>query len=395
MTQTHEGDVSAAVRERARARFAEVFGGGAAVRVAVAPGRVNLIGEHTDYNDGFVLPMAIGRAAVVVFRPRPDRTLRGHSVAFGETKEVELDALSAPGGDDWLSYVAGVAWAFAAEGLEVPGLDVVVDGDVPIGAGLSSSAALEMATARALCAAGNLPWDAVRMAKLGQKAENQFVGMNCGIMDQFASAACREGHALLLDCRSLESQPVPLPEDAAVVVMDTGARRALAGSAYNDRRAACERVVARVSAFEPQVRALRDVTPEMLERARADLDLTDLQRASHVVPENRRPVEMAAALQAGDLAAAGRLMNDSHFSLRDLYEVSCEELDLMTEIARKQLSCYGARMTGAGFGGCAVALVARNAVVEFCDHVLSAYTEKVALPAALYPCRPMAGARLA
>ena len=393
MTPPNAQGVSPDLVHRATSRFAERFPG-AAPRVAVSPGRVNLIGEHTDYNDGFVLPMAIGRAAVVVFRPRADRVLRGHSVAFDETKEIAIDSLAAPGGNDWLSYVAGVLWAFASEGLPACGLDVVVDGDVPIGAGLSSSAALEMATARALCAAAGAPWDPVRMAKLGQKAENRYVGMNCGIMDQFASAVCREGHALLLDCRSLETRPVPVPPGAAVVVMDTGARRALAGSAYNDRRAACERVVAEIARTAPGVRALRDVTVGQLEAARPRLDPTDFKRASHVVPENQRPVETADALQAGDLARAGRLMNDSHSSLRDLYEVSCEELDLVTEIARRQPSCFGARMTGAGFGGCAVALVKADAVGAFCETVLSAYGAKVDLPAALYPCRPEAGARL-
>jgi galactokinase len=379
---------------RVTARFAERFGGEPRPRVAAAPGRVNLIGEHTDYNDGFVLPMAIGRAAVVAFRPRPDRILRAHSVAFEETREVAIDSLQAPGAHDWLSYVAGVFWAFTSEALPVRGLDVVVDGDVPIGAGLSSSAALEMATARALATAAEVPWDPVRMATIGQTAENRYVGMNCGIMDQFASAACREGNALLLDCRSLDTTPVPVPADAAVVVMDTGARRALAASAYNDRRAACERVVARLATLEPWLRALRDVTPDQLEAARPRIDATDFKRASHVVRECRRPVEMAEALSRGDLARAGRLMNDSHFSLRDLYEVSCEELDLVTALAREHASCFGARMTGAGFGGCAVALVREDSVAPFCEAVLSAYGAKVDLPAALYPCRPMAGARL-
>jgi galactokinase len=362
--------------------------------VAVSPGRVNLIGEHTDYNEGFVLPMAIGRAVVVVFRRRADRILRGHSVAFDETRELTIDGLSLPGGSDWLSYVAGVVWAFASEGLPVCGLDIVVDGDVPIGAGLSSSAALEMATARALSAAAGLSWDPVRMAKIGQKAENRYVGMHCGIMDQFASAACEDGRALLLDCRSLETRPVPVPDKAAVVVMDTGARRALAGGAYNDRRTACERVVAELRRTAPGVRALRDVTTGQLEAARPRLDPADFRRASHVVPENRRPVEMAEALQRADLARAGRLMNDSHFSLRDLYQVSCDELDLVTAIARAQPSCFGARMTGAGFGGCAVALVREDAVAGFCGAVLSGYRAEIDLPAALYPCRPVAGARL-
>jgi galactokinase len=355
---------------------------------------VNLIGEHTDYNEGFVLPMAIGKAAVVAFRPRADRLLRAHSVAFDETREIGIDALSTPGGTAWLAYVAGVLWAFADEGLPVAGLDVVVDGDVPIGAGLSSSAALEMATARALAAAAGVAWDPVRMARIGQKAENLYVGMSCGIMDQFASAACAEGHALLLDCRSLETKPVPVPEQAAVVVMDTGVRRALVASAYNDRRAACERVVAGIAKLVPEVRALRDVSSDQLEAVRALTDPIDFKRASHVVAECRRPVEMQDALCRGDLARAGRLMNDSHFSLSDLYEVSCEELDLVTAIAREQPACFGARMTGAGFGGCGVALVRRDAALPFCDAVLRAYRSKIDLPAALYPCRPAAGARL-
>ena len=393
MNYANAQGVSPDLLRRAVSRFAERFPG-EEPRVAVSPGRVNLIGEHTDYNDGFVLPMAIGRAAVVAFRPRADRVLRGHSVAYDETKELSLDALRAPGGNDWLSYVAGVFWAFASEGLPLRGLDVVVDGDVPIGAGLSSSAALELATARALAAATGTAWDPVRMAKLGQKAENRYVGMNCGIMDQFASAVCREGHALLLDCRSLETRPVPVPAGAAVVVMDTGARRSLAGSAYNDRRAACERVVVEMAKSAPGVRALRDVTVEGLLEARLRLDATDFKRASHVVPENARPVETADALQAGDLARAGQLMNDSHASLRDLYEVSCEELDLVTEIARQQPSCFGARMTGAGFGGCAVALVKAADVAVFCDAVLTDYKARIDLPAALYPCRPEAGARI-
>ncbi len=270
----------------------------------------------------------------------------------------------------------------------------MVDGDVPIGAGLSSSAALELATARALAEAAGVPWDPVQMAKVGQKAENAYVGMNCGIMDQFASAACEEGMALLLDCRSLETRPVPVPARATVVVMDTGARRALAGSAYNDRRAACERVVAILARTRRDARALRDVSVSQLEAARASLDPTDYKRASHVVRENTRPVELANALARDDLALAGRLLNDSHASLRDLYQVSSQELDLMTEIASGQPSCYGARMTGAGFGGCALALVDASAVDAFTAAVLPAYRAQIDLPAALYPCRPEPGARI-
>jgi len=386
-------EIDAVLVARARERFRERFPG-EAPRTSAAPGRVNLIGEHTDYNDGFVLPMAIARHAVAVFRPRGDAVLRAHSVAYAETREAELASLAPPGGHDWFAYVAGVAWAFAAEGLAVPGLDVVVDGDVPIGAGLSSSAALEMAVARALCAAASRPWEPARMAKLGQAAENRYVGMNCGIMDQFASAACEAGHALLLDCRSLETRPVKVPDGVAVVVMDTGARRSLAGSAYNDRRAACERVAAELARTRPGVRALRDVTMEELEAAAPRLTALDLKRARHVVAETLRPAALAAAFAAGDLAGAGRLMKESHASLRELYEVSCEELDLVTALARRQPSCHGARMTGAGFGGCAVALVDAADADAFCEEVLFGYKATHDLPAALYPCRPMAGARL-
>ncbi len=378
---------------RATSRFAERFPG-PAPRVAMAPGRVNLIGEHTDYNDGFVLPMAIGRAAVVAFRPRPDGILRAHSIAFDETKELDTGSLSAPGGHAWFDYVAGVLWAFGSEGLAVSGMDLVVDGDVPIAAGLSSSAALEMAMARALAAAAGTAWDPARMAKLGQKAENAYVGMKCGIMDPFAAAACEEGHALLVDCRSLETQPVPVPAGVVVVVMDTGARRSLAASAYNDRRAACERVVAEIAKTKPGVTALRDVTFDELEAAKPRLDATDAKRASHVVAENQRPAAMAAAFGEGDLVRAGRLMKESHASLRELYEVSCEELDLIASLARRQPSCYGARMTGAGFGGCAIALVSADDVDAFCEEVLFGYKATYDLPAALFPCRPMAGARL-
>jgi galactokinase len=251
-----------------------------------------------------------------------------------------------------------------------------------------------MATARALCAAGGAPWEPPRMARLGQRAENQYVGMNCGIMDQFASAACEAGSALLLDCRSLATRAVEVPEGVAIVVMDTGARRSLAGSAYNERRASCERVVAEIARSRPEVRALRDVSAAELEQAAPRLDRTDLARARHVVAEIARPEALARAFAERDLAECGRLLKASHDSLRELYEVSCEELDLISALARRQPSCHGARMTGAGFGGCAIALVDERDVAAFCDEVLYGYKASYDLPAALYPTRPVAGARL-
>jgi len=378
-----------------RSRFAAVLGGGGQrPRLAVAPGRVNLIGEHTDYNDGFVLPMAIERSVRIAFRPRDDRSLCAHAVSFGETRTVSLEGLVPHPGLGWAAYVAGVAWALASAGHRVSGADLLIEGDVPAGAGLSSSAALEMATARALCVVSGIEWSAFEMARLGQRAENGFVGVNCGIMDQFASAASREGCALLLDCRSLAAEAIPIPSAALVVVMDTGARRTLAGSAYNDRRASCEGVVRALSALAPGIAALRDVDAALLERGRDRIDETAFRRARHVISENHRPVEMAAALRVGDLEQAGHLMNDSHASLRDLYEVSSVELDLVTDLARQHPACWGARMTGAGFGGCAVALVDAVRAGAFLAEVHAAYKAAVDLPSAFFACRPSAGARL-
>jgi galactokinase len=382
----------AALIRRVRERFAQTFGGGA--RVALSPGRVNLIGEHTDYNDGWVLPMAIERAAVVAFRPRPDGRLRVHAAAYGETREVDLETLRPPGGSEWIAYVAGVAWALREAGHHLPGLDAVVDGDVPLGAGLSSSAALELATARAFADAAGIAWDATAMARLGQRAENRYVGVNCGLMDQMASAVSREGCALLLDCRTLETEPVPVPEEAAVVVMDTGARRSLAASAYNDRRAACEAAVAVLAESHPGIKALRDVDAATLAATEAQLDPLVFRRAQHVVAENRRPLQMTEAFRNNDLPAAGQLMNESHASLRDLYEVSSPELNLVSGLARSHPDCFGARMTGAGFGGCAIALVAAARVDEFSRSVHAAYRAQVDLPSAFFACRPSAGARI-
>jgi galactokinase len=377
--------------DQARAQFARVFGT-TDIGIAIAPGRVNLIGEHTDYNDGFVLPMAIDRHAVVAFRRRSDRRLRAHAVAFDETQEADI-ALLAPGGiEGWFAYVAGVAWALREAGYDPPGLDLVVQGTVPVGAGLSSSAALELAVARAFRAAH--PWDSLEMARLGQRAENEFVGVSCGLMDQFAAAVSRPDSALLLDCRSLAHETVPIPESAAIVILDTGARRTLAGSAYNDRRAACEDAVRRLSTRNSGLVALRDVNEKMLEDGRELLDETTYRRALHIVREIHRPVAMAAALRAADLPEAGKLMNDSHASLRDLYEVSSPELDLVSDLARAQPACYGARMTGAGFGGCAIALVDKGEAENFQAEVGRRYRAEVDLPSDFFVCRPEAGARL-
>ncbi len=364
--------------------------------VAVAPGRVNLMGDHTDYNEGFVLPMALGLGTALAFSPRDDARLRVHFAAGHETCEAALDELHPTGGSGSFSYVAGVAWALREKGHNLRGLDALVAGSLPIGAGLSSSASLELAAARALVSASGVRWDPVAMAKLSQHAENAYVGMRCGIMDQYAAAAALEGSALLLDCRSLQVRQVPVPDHAMVVVMDTGSRRGLTGSTYNERRASCEAAVRALSALKPGLRALRDVDDALLQAGRERLDATTYARAAHVVAESLRPRAMAKAFEKGDLETAGRLMDESHASLRDLYEVSSPELDLITELARAHPACYGARLTGAGFGGCAVALVRTSAAADFAAEVAAAYRARRPdlSSSALFGCRPSAGARL-
>ncbi len=364
------------------------------MRLALAPGRVNLIGEHTDYNDGWVLPMAIARHVGVAFRSRGDRRLRAHAIAFDETREVDLDLLEPPGEGGWISYVAGMAWAMLDSGLELQGMDCVIDGNVPLGSGLSSSAALEMSTARALCAAAAIPWRPTEMARLGQKADNDYVGVGSGPMDQLASAAAEPGCAVLIDCRSLETRAIPLPPEAAIVVMDTGSRRALVASAYNERRDSCRRAVDAVRRVQPEVQALRDVDDDLLDAARPHMDATTYRRAAHVVAENLRPHALAEAFRQGDLPLAGRLMDDSHASLRDLYEVSSPELNRITELARSHPACFGSRLTGAGFGGCAVALVAAEGVAAFVEAVHPAYRAEFDLESEFFVCEPEAGARL-
>ena len=374
------------------AEFSSHFGSDTAPKIALAPGRVNLIGEHTDYNEGWVLPMAVDRWVGTAFAPREDRRIRAHSVVFNETREVGLDDLAPPGGSHWFSFVAGAAWVLESAGHRVSGLDLVVNGDVPLGSGLSSSSALTMASILSFCEATGIEWAPVEMALLGHRAERDYIGVEGGLMDQFTSVMGREGHALLLDCRTLETDFVPFPPEAAIVVMDTGAPRTLAASEYNDRSRSCRTAVEELRDADPGITALRDVEPGFLEFERGRLDETTYRRALHVVEEMTRPFAMALALAEADLVAAGRLMNDSHISLRDLYEVSSPELDLFVEIAQRHSSCFGARLTGAGFGGCAIALVASEAAPAFADEVHATYRAEVDLPSAVFICRPVSGA---
>ena len=382
----------AAPSTRAKRRFTDLFG--SEPLVAVAPGRVNLVGEHTDYNDGYVLPMGIDLQVAVAFAPRPDGLLRAHSLTVEETRQVDPDALSAPGGSEWFDYVAAVAWALADAGEPVGGINMVIAGNIPIGAGLSSSAALEVSVARALCEVSDIEWDPPRMAQLCQRGENRYVGVNCRIMDQYAAAVARAGGALLIDCRTLSHEHVTIPSKACFVVLDTGVRRTLAGSQYNQRRANCERAVSLIAERDPRVAALRDVVPGQLAAVEQMMDGETYRMAQHVVEEMGRPKRLTEALNSGDLEAAGRVINESHASLRDLYEVSGPELDEITELARNTAGCYGARMTGAGFGGCAVALVETNMTDSFIGHMRQRYTAPGGGSGYFHPCVASDGARL-
>ncbi len=353
-----------------------------------APGRVNLIGEHTDYNDGFVMPMAIDRGTRILLRSRDDRKVVLYSQEFAEEAVIDLDDL-VRGEDHWSEYPKGVAWVLAQEEVPLQGWEGVMNCTVPQGAGLSSSASFELAIARAFSAVAGFDWDAPKMALTGQRAENEWVGVNCGIMDQMISACGEEGHALLLDCRSLQSRLVPVPDGAYVMVMDTSTRRGLVDSAYNERRSQCEEAAKILG-----VKALRDVSLAELEAAADRMPELTLRRARHVVSENERTEAAAEAMASGDEAGLGALMDQSHVSLRDDFEVSSEALDVMVEVAQATPGTLGARMTGAGFGGCAVALVKTDDVDGWVRQVHAGYQERTGHEPAIYACRASQGAHV-
>ncbi|MBM3128368.1 MAG: galactokinase [Chloroflexi bacterium] len=355
-----------------------------------APGRVNLIGEHTDYNAGFVLPIAIDRAMWIAARPRDARRVQMIALDFdGARSEFALDApILRDDANAWSNYVRGVAWALQARGVVVPGIDLVVQGDVPLGSGLSSSAALEVCTATMFVELARAQISRVEIARLCQQAENDFVGVQCGIMDQFASALAQQDHALWIDCRDLSYRNVPLPRGATFVVCDTRKRRGLVDSEYNTRRAECEHAA---RAFG--VAALRDVSLAEFQRREKELPPVVARRARHVITENARVLAAVAAAETNDLATFGALMNESHASLRDDYQVSCAELDALVEIARAQAGCWGARLTGAGFGGCAVNLVRNESVARFVENVAREYSRRVGIAPAVYPCQAMSGSQ--
>jgi galactokinase len=348
-------------------------------RVFRAPGRVNLIGEHTDYNDGFVMPAAIDFAVWIAIAPRADRKLTVHSIDFSQTIDIDLDHSPRTPQKHWSDYIRGVTLMLEKASYRLRGGDLLVHGDVPIGSGLSSSAAVEVATAFALLGNSGLEMDRVQIAKLCQRSENEFVGVRVGIMDQFISCCGRLDHALMLDCRSLDFRLLPVPSAVSLVICNTMVKHELGTGEYNVRRAQCEEGVRILSRTIPNIRALRDVTEQQLEEHRSELPDLVYRRCHHVVTENARVEQAAAALDAGNLAQFGRLMADSHRSLRDDYQVSCRELDLMVEVAARQPGVYGSRMTGGGFGGCTISLVRHEAVPDFQESVADAYREPTGL----------------
>jgi len=355
-------------------------------RVFRAPGRVNLIGEHTDYNDGFVMPAAVGFSTYVAIAARPDRKLVIRSEEFPGKFEFDLDHLPPRRTGNWCDYVLGVATVLQQRGCELAGANLLAHGEVPIGAGLSSSAAIEVASALALLSLGETQLPLPEIAELCRQAENNFVGARVGIMDQFVSCMAKAGHAILLDCRSLEPTFVPIPAGLRLVVCNTMVKHDLATGAYNTRRAECEEGVRYFAKLDPTIRALRDVSLVLLDEHARDLPATIWKRCCHVVRENQRTTDAARALAEGDLGRMGELMRESHRSLRDLYEVSCRELDLMVEAAEGLPGFCGGRMTGGGFGGCTVNLVRQQSAAEFATQVAERYKRATGITPQVYSC---------
>ncbi len=362
-----------------------------AQRVFEAPGRVNLIGEFTDFNEGFVMPAAIERSAVASVTPRSDRRLRIRSEAFADVGDFDLDDPEPRAIGNWSDYPRGVAVELQRAGYQVSGADLSIRSSVPIGAGLSSSAALEVATAAALCAVSGITLDSRELALLCQRAENSFVGMRCGIMDQFISCHGVAGHAIMLDCRSLEYRLFPLPPGVQLVICNSMVRHALAGGEYNSRREDCEAGVRALNASGIPARALRDATVPDLDRARDAMPERVYRRCRHVIAENLRVERAGEAMLAGDIETLGRLMAESHQSLRDDFEVSCAELDLLVDLAISARGIRGTRMTGGGFGGCTINLVETPAVEAFIRSVSVGYSKATGVVPEIYVTGAAAG----
>jgi galactokinase len=379
--------------KRVRAKFVERSGSDDGVRLFRAPGRVNLIGEHTDYNDGFVLPVAIDRDTVVAARPRNDSKITAYSVNREEEGTFDLSQSPNIPKGYWLNYIEGTARLLQRHRYASTGADIVLESDVPSGAGLSSSASLEIAVALALTSLARQPIDRKQMALACQEAEHEYTGAKIGIMDQLISAMGQNGAALLIDCRTLETEAIAIDlSDHALMICDTGVKHNLAASAYNERRRECEEAVAILKEHIPDIRALRDVTESQLQSFASFLSLTHLKRARHVITENARTLAAAEALRDRDFDRLSRLMYASHESLRDDYEVSAPELDVLVETSRKIPGVFGTRMTGGGFGGCTVSFVHRDRVEDFCDDMSEAYLARVNRDLKIYNVEIVRGA---
>ena len=371
-------------------RFLARFGGNP--HVYRAPGRVNLIGEHTDYNDGFVMPAAIEFYCWVAIGTREDRKLNIYSEEFSAAADADLSSAAPQPSKTWSDYPIGVALQLEQAGFRLRGANLLIASEVPIGAGLSSSAAIEVATALALADQSGWSPERLQLALLCQRAENEFVGARVGIMDQFVSLYGQKGHALMLDCRELSFESLLIPDSVKLVISNTMVKHELASSEYNRRRADCEEAVRRLREFLPGIRALRDVSAQQLEQYRGRIPEVAYKRALHVVGENARVLDSAEALRSGDIARFGMRMAESHRSLRDLYEVSCRELDLMVDLADQQTGVYGARMTGGGFGGATINLVDARYAGEFKEKMAKSYQRETGLVPQIYICKPAEGA---
>lgn len=353
-----------------------------------APGRVNLIGEHTDYNDGFVLPCAIDFATHVAIAANGSRNVRVYAVDYNGYDEFSLDQPLVPSEQQWANYIRGVVWAFAEHGLPLPeGVDIAVSGNVPQGAGLSSSAALEVAIAKALQHLFSLAADETQLALIGQYAENRFVGCNCGIMDQLVSARGQVGHAVLIDCRSLATEAVPIPDGLSIMIIHSHVKRGLVDSEYNTRRRQCEAAAAHFG-----VKALRDVDLARFEAGQNGLDATTAQRARYIIEENQRTLDAADAMRRNDIRTLSRLMAQSHAGMRDQFEITHPAIDTLVELVGEIIGDNGGvRMTGGGFGGCVVALVPRAQVQTVKDQLAAHYRQRTGLQEEIFVCTPQAG----
>lgn len=372
--------------DQVRAVYYQQFGGEPA-SFAVAPGRINLIGEHTDYSEGFVLPVAIDRDVMILFSPRPDDRVLIYSIDFDDRYQTQLTKLERQD-HTWAKYVQGVAWALSENGYPLKGWQGVISGNIPIGAGLSSSAALQIAIGKTFCLASNVSIDPTTLALIAQKAEIAWVGVNVGIMDQLISAAGKADCAVLLDCKTLDYEYIPIPEAASFVALDTLTRRELTDSEYNTRHEEIQKVTSILG-----LHSLREASASYLVRCQEQIPTKLMKRAKHVINENNRVIQFVDAMRSKDLILMGSLINESHASLRDDYEVSSDALNLIVDLANNQPGCFGARMMGAGFGGCALALLGKGEEADFIYAVSVAYREEMGVEPNAFIVKSAHGAR--